>query len=71
MTRTEINILPRLLSRLRRIKKNCHDKIIGLVEVDLYSPEFDFVFGEAEISSGVATVSLYRLEPERYGLRSD
>jgi archaemetzincin len=38
------------------------------VDVDLYSPEFDFVFGEAEISSGVATLSIYRLRPERYSL---
>ena len=29
-------ISPRLLSRLRRIKKNCHDKILGIVDVDLY-----------------------------------
>ena len=64
-------ISPRLLSRLRRVKKDCHDKILGIVDVDLYSPEFDFVFGEAEIGSGVATVSLYRLRPERYGLRPD
>jgi len=62
-------ISPRLLSRLRRIKKGSGDKILGIVYVDLYSPEFDFVFGEAEIGSGVATVSLYRLLPERYGLR--
>ncbi len=41
------------------------------MDVDLYSPEFDFVFGEAEIGSGVATVSLYRLPLERYGLRPD
>ena len=64
-------ISPRLLSRLRRIKKGSGDTILGIVDVDLYSPEFDFVFGEAEISSGVATVSLYRLRPERYGLRPD
>jgi archaemetzincin len=61
-------ISPRLLSRLRRIKKDCHDKILGIVDVDLYSPEFDFIFGEAEIGSGVCTVSLYRL---RYGLHPD
>ena len=64
-------ISPRLLSRLRRIKKGCHDKILGIVDVDLYSPDFDFVFGEAEISSGVATVSLYRLRSERYGLHPE
>lgn len=64
-------ISPRLLSRLRRIKKSSGDKILGIVDVDLYSPEFDFVFGEAEISTGVATLSLYRLQPETYGLPSD
>ena len=62
-------ISPRLLSRLRRIKKDYHDKILGVVNVDLYSPDFDFVFGEAEISSGVATVSFYRLRQEHYDLR--
>jgi archaemetzincin len=44
---------------------------LGIVDVDLYSPEFDFVFGEAEMSSGVATLSLYRLRPEYYGLSPD
>ena len=64
-------ISPRMLSRLRRLKKSSGDKILGIVDVDLYSPEFEFVFGEAEIGSGVATVSLYRLGPERYGLHPD
>ena len=64
-------ISPRLLSRLRRIKKGSRDKILGIVDVDLYSPEFDFVFGEAEIGSGVATLSLYRLQPKHYGLHPD
>ncbi len=62
------HISPKLLARLRRIKRGSGDKVLGVVDVDLYSPEFDFVFGEAEISSGVATLSLYRLRPERYGL---
>ena len=62
---------PRMLSRLRRLKKGADDKILGVVDVDLYSPEFEFVFGEAEIVSGIATVSLYRLRPERYGLPLD
>ena len=57
---------PRLLSRLDRMKKGRGDKIVGLVDVDLYSPGFDFVFGEADIAAGVATVSLYRLRQEYY-----
>lgn len=56
---------PRLLARLRRIKKDPGDKVLGITEVDLYSPGYDFVFGEAETASGVATLSLYRLQPSR------
>jgi archaemetzincin len=59
-------ISPRLLSRLDRMKKDRGDKIVGLVDVDLYSPGFDFVFGEADVAAGVATVSLYRLRQEYY-----
>lgn len=62
---------PRLLSRLRRIKKGTADKILGIVDVDIYSPGFDFVFGEADINYGVGTVSFYRLRQERYGLPPD
>jgi len=54
---------PRLLSRLRRMKKGRGDKLIALVDVDLYSPDFDFVFGEADVGAGVSVVSLYRLRP--------
>ncbi len=57
---------PQLLSRLRSIKKDCGDKIVGLVDVDLYSPGFDYVFGEADVTAGVATVSIHRLRPEFY-----
>ena len=56
---------PRLLARLRRIKKDPGDKVLGITDVDLYSPGYDFVFGEAETASGVATLSLYRLQPSR------
>lgn len=62
-------ISPRLLTRLRRMKKSPGDKILGIVDVDLYSPGFDFVFGEAEIATGVGTLSLYRLKPKHYDIR--
>ncbi len=52
---------PRILSRLQRIKKAPRDKILGIVNVDLYAPGYDFVYGEANQSSGVATLSTYRL----------
>lgn len=55
---------PRILSRLQRIKKGDADKILGVVDVDLYSAGYDFVYGEAKPSSGVATLSIYRLHPK-------
>jgi archaemetzincin len=54
-------ISPRLLSRLKRIKRDPTDKILGITDVDLYSPDYDFVYGEADINSGVATLSVFRL----------
>lgn len=57
---------PRLLARLRRVKRNPDDKVLGITDVDLYSPGYDFVFGEAETDTGVATLSVYRLLPVHY-----
>jgi archaemetzincin len=56
---------PRLLARLRRMRKDPGVKVLGITDVDLYSAGYDFVFGEAETASGVATLSLYRLQPSR------
>jgi archaemetzincin len=61
----------RILPRLRRVKKGPADKLLGIVDVDLYSPGFEFIFGEAQMSAGVGTLSLYRLHAERYGLKPD
>jgi archaemetzincin len=43
------------------------ERVVGIAEVDLYVPRLNFVFGEADIGSGTAIVSLYRLKPEYYG----
>ena len=60
-----------LLSTLRNFKMKPGDRCLGIVDVDLYAPGLNFVFGEADISSGVAIISLYRLRQERYGLPQD
>ena len=52
---------PKILSRLRRIRKDPGDKIMGIVAVDLYSEGYDFVYGEADVNAGVATLSFARL----------
>jgi archaemetzincin len=58
-------VSPKILAKLRRIKKQPKEKILGVTDVDLYSPGYDFVYGEAEIASGVATLSIYRLKENR------
>lgn len=53
---------PKILQRLRKVPKESQDKILGVVDVDLYCPDYDFIFGEADASAGVATLSTYRLK---------
>ncbi len=45
--------------------------ILGVTEVDLYTPDFNFIFGEADPISGVGIISLGRLRQEFYGLQKD
>jgi archaemetzincin len=58
-------VSPRLISRLRGIKKHQGEIVLGITDVDLYSPDYDYVYGEAEMASGVATLSLFRLKGSR------
>ncbi len=41
------------------------------MDADLYVPELNFVFGEADILAGVAVIALARLRQEFYGLNPD
>ena len=43
-------------------------RILGVVDLDLYVPELNFVFGEADVSCCVCIISLVRLRQEFYGL---
>lgn len=47
------------------------ERILGIVDIDLYVPELNFVFGEASILEGVCIISLTRLHQEYYGLPED
>lgn len=57
---------------LKEIKKGefAGDKVLGIVDVDIYVPELNFVFGLAEIGGKYCLVSMYRLHPEFYGQRN-
>ena len=62
-----------ILTALRSIaeKYNSFDRILGIVDVDLFVPKLNFVFGEGEYPGKVAVISLWRLRPEFYGKASD
>jgi len=64
-------LAPRLLATLRSFKTEIGDRCLGIVDMDLYAPGLNFVFGEADIGSGMAIISLYRLRQEHYGLPQD
>jgi len=44
------------------------DRVLGVVDVDIFAPGLNFVFGQAEIAGRKAIISLWRLRQEFYGL---
>lgn len=58
-----------ILETLRSITRRDGDRILGVADADLFVPGLNFVFGEADASTGVAVISLTRLRQEFYGLR--
>jgi len=48
-------------------KKKSLDRILGIVDVDIFVQQLSFVFGEAMYPGKVALISLWRLKPEFHG----
>ncbi|MEM3579014.1 MAG: archaemetzincin family Zn-dependent metalloprotease [Candidatus Bathyarchaeia archaeon] len=48
-------------------KTEAFSRVLGVVDVDVYVPGLNFVFGEAECPGKAAIISLWRLRPEFYG----
>jgi archaemetzincin len=59
----------KLLTSLAKSERE--QRIVGVADVDLYVPRLNFVFGEADVASRTAIVSLCRLRQEYYGLAPD
>jgi len=59
-----------LLSRGRTSDRVNH-KILGIMDEDVYTPGLNFIFGQAEATTGVAMISLTRLRQSFYGLAED
>jgi len=47
------------------------DRVLGIVDIDIFVSELNFVFGEAECPGKAALISLWRLRPEFYGNASN
>jgi archaemetzincin len=45
--------------------------LLGVTDIDLYVPNFNFVFGEAGCPGEFAVISLFRLKPEFHGESAD
>jgi archaemetzincin len=46
------------------------DRVLGIIDVDLFVPSLNFVFGEAECPGKAAIISLWRLRQEFYNAPS-
>ncbi len=61
----------KFLKKLEELELDEYDRVLGIIDVDLYAPELTFVFGEADLKSRVSIISLTRLRQEFYNLPAD
>jgi archaemetzincin len=59
-----------ILKRLRQIRTK-EELILGVIDGDLFVPELNFIFGEADMVDGVCIISLVRLRQDYYGLQKN
>ena len=60
-----------ILGKLERMRANDREKILGIIDEDLYIPTRPFVYNEADPHSGCAILSCFRVKQEFYGLPED
>jgi len=56
-----------IIGEARKLKKDPKEKWLLVVDVDLYASGLNFIFGQADLRSGIGIISLTRLKPEFYG----
>ena len=64
-------LMARILTQLGRLRLLGADRVLGITDVDIYTPGMNFIFGEAQCPGKAAIISLYRLRPEFYGTPPD
>lgn len=60
-----------IISRLKNHHTPNSHKILGVTEHDLFVPEVNFVFGQADMNGPGAVISLHRLRQQFYGKESN
>lgn len=60
-----------ILKLLHRTLGGRFHRLLGLTTVDLFVPQLNYVFGEADVMNGLAIISIARLRPQFYGLRAE
>jgi len=60
-----------ILEKLPKTGSGACERILGIVDVDLYVPDLNFVFGVADVVGKRAVISTKRLRPDYYGLPED
>jgi archaemetzincin len=60
-----------ILNKLELLRASPRESIIGIVDEDLYIPALDFTYGEADPSSKVAVLSIYRLRQQSLDIYED
>jgi len=60
-----------ILMELQKLNLQRVKKILGIADLDLYTPNLNFVFGQALIGGKVALFALPRLRQSFYGLPED
>ncbi len=61
----------RILQAMEARKPDSCDFMLGVLDKDLYVPELNFVFGEADVLVRIAVIGLPRLRQEFYGFDPD
>lgn len=59
---------------LEELKQNIPEdaeKVLGILDVDIFVPVLNFIFGQADLGGKVALISLTRLREEFYGNRKN
>jgi archaemetzincin len=57
--------------RVYATKNESYDRILGLVDADVFASGLNYVFGEAYAPGKAALISIWRLRPEFYGEKPD